>query len=650
VSQRRSERAILLDALRIRTTEEALLALFSAGKIAGTIHTCIGQELSALALCEALAPGDVLLSNHRCHGHYIARFGEIRTLIAELLGKPSGVCRGFGGSQHLHREGFFSSGIQGGQTPSAVGMALAMQRSGRSEIVVACMGDGTLGEGVVYESFNLASKLGVPLLYLLEDNLYAQSTSQAETLAGSIEGRARAFDLDYFCGSTFELDRLRGAADAAVRHVRERRRPAMLHVRTYRLAPHSKGDDNRQAAEIASHLERDLVHRLLGGAGSDEELGTAVRAVQKEVQDAVAEALAEPAAHRIEVQARRNEVAPGASATAPLAKSLVVKEINRALHDLMESQPDAFLLGEDVRDPYGGAFKVSRGLSTRFPDRVINMPISEAAIVGVALGVALNGSSAIAEIMFGDFLGLAFDQIVNHAAKSHAMYGKTLRVPLIVRTPMGGRRGYGATHSQSIEKHFLGAPGLDVYMLHPHVDSYAFYTTLGAHIERASLVIENKLLYGTDPSHLDLDGYHLSHTTECYPTTRLSADRTHDVTAVCFGGIGLELEKAMKRLSADEIFVDVYYPLAITGCDVSAIAESAQSTGRLVFLEEGSHSGGLSAEYLRRILSAWRSDTLPKLRFVAASDCPIPAAAHLEQQVLPGMEEIYAAIVDLYDE
>ncbi len=128
----------------------------------------------------------------------------------------------------------------------------------------------------------------------------------------------------------------------------------------------------------------------------------------------------------------------------------------------MEKDERVYVLGEDILDPYGGAFKVTRGLSTKFPNRVLTTPISEAAIVGVSNGMALRGLRPVAEIMFGDFVTLTADQLVNHASKFRWMYNDQVRVPIVVRAPMGGRRGYGPTHSQSLEKMFLGVPGLKV--------------------------------------------------------------------------------------------------------------------------------------------------------------------------------------------
>lgn len=138
----------------------------------------------------------------------------------------------------------------------------------------------------------------------------------------------------------------------------------------------------------------------------------------------------------------------------------VLDSLNAALHGCLEADDSVVVLGEDILDPYGGAFKVTRGLSSAFPDRVVTTPVSEAGIVGLANGMALRGLRPVVEVMFGDFTTLVADQLINHAAKFAAMYGHRVSVPLVVRTPMGGRRGYGPTHSQTLEKLFLGVPGL----------------------------------------------------------------------------------------------------------------------------------------------------------------------------------------------
>ena len=198
VTDRANETVSLADyetAFLIREVETRLLSLFSEGKLNGTVHTCIGQEWSGVAVARHLVPGDEICSNHRGHGHFLARTGDVAGLIAEVMGRQSGVVSGRGGSQHLKADGFFSNGIQGGMVPVGAGLAWAKKASGTGNIVIVFIGDGTLGEGTLYETLNIASRHDLPLLIVLENNLYAQSTSQRQTLAGDILSRAESFGI-----------------------------------------------------------------------------------------------------------------------------------------------------------------------------------------------------------------------------------------------------------------------------------------------------------------------------------------------------------------------------------------------------------------------------------------------------------------------
>ena len=638
-----------LTAYKIRRVEESLLEEFATGNIAGTIHTCIGQEFIGIAVSESLRETDVVISNHRCHGHYISRFGEIRSLVAELFGKPSGVCRGFGGSQHLHRPGFYSSGIQGGMVPSALGLALVEKRRGEGNIVVVYLGDGTFGQGVVYEGLNLAALWGLPVLFVVENNHYAQSTKQEQTLAGTFENRAKAFHLDYLAASTFEPETLMGQAKRAVERVRNGGCPVLLEIETYRLSPHSKGDDTRDPDEIQAYREKDPLNRFLVEARTSLSLESALKEIDDEIRSTL---------DCVRKEEDSITIAVSLASTPELGFSRVevghypkqARALNVAFHEAFREDPEILFFGEDIQDPYGGAFKVSRGLSEKFPGRVLNMPISEASIVGTALGVALSEKTAIAEIMFGDFLALAFDQIVNHAGKFHSMFGREIRVPLIIRTPMGGGRGYGPTHSQSLEKHFVGAPGVDVYVVHPRVDIETFYRHLLKHVRRTAVVIENKLLYGCSRSDVLPEGYELHESEGEYPVSRLlPAGVSPDVTVVSIGGVGLSLESAMRRLNEEEVYLDVFYPLRMDFRELGVLRSSLGNTGKLLVLEEGTQTLNLASEYAKRLVSGMEGQRAPICRSLSALDLPLPSAKYLESQVVPGTESIIREVLELYD-
>jgi acetoin:2,6-dichlorophenolindophenol oxidoreductase subunit alpha len=234
----------------IRYFEERLLELFDQGAVAGTTHASVGQEADSVGVMEHLLPDDDVFSNHRCHGHYLAHTGDARGLMAEIMGKPEGVCGGIGGSQHLASAHFKSNGVQGGIVPAAAGIALAHQLARRDSISVAFIGDGTLGEGVVYETMNLASLWDLPLLVVVEDNGWAQSTPKSANLAGDVEARFTAFGLSVEQIDSTDVRQIGLVARRAVDRVRTERKPCVLIIHTYRLCHHSKNDDNRPAAEV----------------------------------------------------------------------------------------------------------------------------------------------------------------------------------------------------------------------------------------------------------------------------------------------------------------------------------------------------------------------------------------------------------------
>lgn len=271
----------------IRRFEETLLDLFAAGKVAGTTHTCIGQEADGVGVISCLEPErDVVVSNHRCHGHYLAFTGDVDGLLAEVMGRVTGVCGGKGGSQHLHRGNFYSNGVQGSIVPVATGIALAEKLKGSGAVVTVFLGDGTLGQGVVYEDLNMAALWDLPLLFVVENNHYAQTTPAELAVAGSIPARAAAFGIDTADVRTTDVLRVHEEAARAVEAVRRSGRPYFLVLDTYRLAPHSKGDEIRDPAEIAAASERDPLRVVADRLDPDR-----AAAIADEAERRIAEAL-----------------------------------------------------------------------------------------------------------------------------------------------------------------------------------------------------------------------------------------------------------------------------------------------------------------------------------------------------------------------
>ena len=335
--------------------------------------------------------------------------------------------------------------------------------------------------------------------------------------------------------------------------------------------------------------------------------------------------------------------------------STVLKSLNAALQRAMQADERVILMGEDILDPYGGAFKVAQGLSTAFPERVLSSPISEAGIVGIGAGMALRGLRPVVEIMFGDFITLAADQLVNHIAKFRWMYNDQVRVPLVIRLPMGGRRGYGPTHSQTLEKLFLGVPGLKVLapcalqMANGQED--AGQLLLDAILDDDPVIfIENKLLYLAKlqtPTLLPDFEWEIASPSAVYPTYKLIIKGAPPacLTIVAYGHMAeLAREAVLKLAYEDEIFSELVIPTQLAPFDLpmQPILESAGRTQRLLIVEEGTFSLGWGAEILARAAENLGAK-LNASRRVAAQEIPVPASSVLEESALPGVADILQA-------
>jgi 2-oxoisovalerate dehydrogenase E1 component len=559
------------------------------------------------------------------------------------MGRETGICRGRGGSQHIFDANFFSNGIQGGIIPVAAGIAYSKKLRSANEIAVVFIGDGTLGEGALYESLNIASVWGLPLLIVLENNLYAQSTSQVQTLSGDIEARAGAFGIRTMKGDTWAPVKLTETMAEAVGFVRSERRPLFFRVDTYRLMAHSKSDDNRDPAEVARYWERDLLHRA---AKQFPEIMAPIEAALLAKLDAAVD------------EAERSPMSslPAPPPEEPLAVwtetvfsggERVVNRINAGLRQALERDDRIILLGEDIEAPYGGAFKATKDLSQLYPGRVLNTPISELAITGIANGLALSGFRPVLEIMFGDFIMLASDQFINHAAKFEFMYAGQVRTPLVVRTPMGGKRGYGPTHSQSLEKHLLGVPGTRVLALHHRFDPATVYDRLlGDDVPiLPTLVIENKILYGEKASTDAVEGYKWFHSNHDFPVSYLRADAQPDATVVCYGGMLLDVEKAVDRLFIEhDLVVEVICLMQLYPLQRNSLLPLVQRSAKLLLVEEGHGFCGLSAQLMA---SFYEMDPSLIMRRVYSLPQHIPSARPLELSVLPNVDRIVAETLEL---
>jgi 2-oxoisovalerate dehydrogenase E1 component len=647
--------------LTIRKFEETLLDLFTQGKLYGTTHTSMGQEATAVASMSHISEGDIVFSNHRCHGHFIAYGGSIESLFAEVMGRKDGPCVGRGGSQHLCYNKFYTNGIQGGIVPNATGAAFSQKLLNTGGIGVVFLGDGTLGQGIVYESLNFASLFNIPILFIVEDNKYAMTTPSINAVAGSMVDRARAFGIESDEIESNDVLDLYNLFEKRFDYVRSSQRPFFQVVHTYRLGPHSKGDDFRDKYEINQWKKKDplvIAQRYIDNKKWEQ--------ISIEVDDEIKKAVEKASLSPYE-DFNKVEKDMGISI---LSKKSVnhdsifnvnkqvrgVEAINNALNNILEVENTAVLMGEDILDPYGGAFKVTKGLSTKFPEHLINTPISEAAMVGIATGMAMHGIKPILEIMFGDFLTLGMDQILNHASKYRWMYNNKVKVPLIIRTPMGGRRGYGPTHSQSIEKIFMGIPGLTIIAQSNLYDSGELLKRAFFNSEDPVIFIENKALYSEHVYSVNngrVEAFFLRMSDGMFPTFHLSLDdfSPADAVIITYGGnLNIAMEAARTLFIEDEITVDIIVTSLVSPIPIHEIISCIGECDIIATLEEGTMTHGWGSEILSQIVNDKVSQNNRRFIKFASADCPIPSNHSLENDLMPKVENIITNIRRLKNE
>ncbi len=636
-------------ALLIRRIEDKFLELFDQGKMNGTVHTCNGQEFSGIAFSAALCKDDFIFSNHRCHGHYIAHTGDVSGLILELMGKESGTCAGIGSSQHLCTENFYSNGLQGGGVPVAAGIALSFKKQQKNTIGVVFIGDGTFGEGVVYETLNLISLLSIPLLIVCENNQYAQSTKLSHNLAGDILARVEAFDIEVFHSNTWELDDLFNDSNKSIEFVRKGK-PAFHLVDTYRLNHHSKSDDNRDVDEVAKYVKIDPLNIF-----KDKNTDLYNKMLLKIDNDI--SKIVKKAAKSVELSGDKYYVSRKLEFSRKYVvlddiDDRVVNRINLFFHESIKTDKSIIFIGEDVLSPYGGAFKVAKGLSEKYPENVISTPISEQAISGLSNGLALGGYRPYLEIMFGDFITLAMDQIINHASKFHHMYNKQVVCPVVIRTPMGGGRGYGPTHSQTLDKILVGIDNVSVIALNAFIDPKKIYDEIYNNESHPVIVIENKVDYGRFVGNQKIDFYSIERSLDIYPIVRCTPiNNTPTLTLVSYGGIAVDVMDALHDIfKYTELIPELIILSKISHLDATPILDSVKTTKRIITIEEGGKNFGIGAEIISQVNEFLGADVILSKR-IGAKPVPIPSARSTEDWVLPNTtiaSDILKEITDDY--
>lgn len=635
--------------LRIRRFDERTVELFNEGLVKGTAHSYVGEEAVATAVCAHLTTDDSIISNHRGHGHCIAKGARLDLMMAELMGREDGYCRGLGGSMHiaaLDMNILGANGIVGAGVPIGAGAALANKLRKNDKVVVSFFGDGAANQGVVHETMNLAAVWKLPLIFVCENNKYALSTDNTRTTAGEgVAARAPAYGIPAARVDGNDLVAVYHAVGEAVARARRGEGPSCVEAVTYRWGGHSMRANlpsYRTKEEELEWMEKDPVarveRRLVEAAVGELELKEIRRRVEGEMEAAVAYGTESPEP-TVEVM-EAAVYAPHATAPEPASRAgqemTFVEALNGALHGEMARDERVFLMGEDV-GLIGGIFQVTRGLRDRFgEDRVRDTPISEPSFVGMGVGAAVAGLRPIVEIQIWDFIAMTMDQVVNQAAKIRYMLGGRPTVPLVIRGPQGGGIRLAAQHSQSLEAWFCHVPGLVVIAPSTPYDAKGL---LAAAIRDDNPVIflEHKMLYPTK-GEVPVGDYVI-------PIGRADIKRAGtDVTVVATQMMVPRALQVAGDLAQEGISVEVVDPRTLVPLDEDTILASVAKTNRLVIVHEAVKRGGFGGE-IAALVSEKGLDLLdaPIVR-VGARNVPMPYNDKLELQTIPSRESITAAI------
>ena len=646
----------------IRAFEERVSDLYRDGEIPGFVHLSIGQEASAVGACWPLAETDVITSSHRGHGHCLAKGLPPEPMMAELFARATGTNKGLGGSMHIADPDlgiFGANGIVAAGVPIAAGAALTARLRDQRDVVVSFFGDGAVAQGAFHEAANLAALWKLPMVLFCENNGYAEFSPAADQHPVPLRTRAAGYGLEFVFADGNDVEAVAVAMSQIVRRIRDGAGPVFVEAQTYRWHGHYEGDPERyrSADELAQwQADRDPVavaRARLAARGVDSpaldqidaEIGTRIEAAVTAAREAPEPDFAtaracvyapRPSVADPEEPAVDGEAVGEADGEAEVFRTM--DAVRLALEHELASDPDVFLAGVDVGKG-GNVFALTRGLYDRWPHRLLDTPISETAVTGLGVGAAMAGMRPVVELMYLDFLGVCFDQILNQAAKLRFMTGGKARMALTIRTQFGGGRSSGSQHSQSLEAILAHIPGLTVVMPSTPADTYGL---LRAAIRDPNPVvfIENRQLYGAKGPRPPAD--------HILPIGKAKIVRPgRDATIVSVSRMVRESVAAAEALAHRGISAEVIDLRTVAPLDKQTVLESLSRTSRLLIAHEGVTDFGIGAELAA--LAAWEGFWMldAPVRRVAPPPTPSPYAPSLEKQWLPDRHDIERAVAEL---
>lgn len=645
--------------LRVYYLEERIKTFVRAGKV--SFHASSrGHEKVQIAMSYLLQPGkDWFFPYYREKALMVGLGMPLRDIFLHMLSKaddPSGGGRNM--SEHFSSRELrvvSPTACTGTQFLPAVGMARAIRDDGRDEIVYVSSGEGATSEGEFFEALNWAVREQLPVFFLIQNNGYAISVPQEIQTGSDVEDISRGFDM-----RTIQVDGTRftdmyNDLKPLIAEMRQGGGPRLVEAHVVRLDSHSSSDDQskyRSQAELDAIVKEDpLAHTagvLLNKGILEEE---DIRRLHQEIKDEVERAAsdAESAADPAPESAVHHIVSgwspvTGTTPFTPLSKEPVtmVEAINHGLREEMERDPRIIMWGEDVADPKGGVFGVTRGLGVTFPGRVVNSPLAEASIVGVAQGLSIGGWKPVVEIQFGDYSFPGYMQMRNEIPTLRWRSGGVWSCPMVVRIAVGGYIRGGPFHSQCIEALYAHTPGWHIAYPSNAADAKGLIKT-ACRMKDPVLFLEHKGLYRQvyskapePPADWLLP----------FGQARVAREGT-DLTAITWGSGVIRCERAADALKEEGISVEVIDLRTIVPWDRESVLASVRRTGKAIVVHEAIMTGGFGGEIASFIASEAFEHLDGPVKRVAAKDSFVPYAPLLESYVLPSQDEITSAIREL---
>ncbi len=540
----------------------------------------------------------------------------------------------------------------GTQYLNAVGAAKALRQDGSDAIAYVSSGEGTTSEGEFFEALNWAAREKLPVLFVIQNNGYAISVSQATQHVAEIHRIARGFGMP-----TYDLDGtwyepMYQTVPPVIERIRKGHGPALIEGQVIRLDPHSSSDDQkkyRSEEELREQVERDpilqtekyLVKKKIFGKQQLEEIRAEIQAeVNRAADEADAAPPPDPATAMLGIhespQSFFPETAPRAVSDQPIS---MWEGINHALHEEMERNPKIVMWGEDIADPKGGVFGVTKGLTTAFPDRVANSALAEASIIGIGCGMAILGYKPIVEIQFADYIWPGFLQLRDEVPTVRWRSAGVWTCPMVVRVACGGYIKGGPWHSTNIETMFAHTPGW--YVVYPSsADDAKGLMKTAARASDPVLFLEHKGLYRRHQARAaEPDADYLIP----FGKARLRREGT-DLTVVTWGSTVYLVLEVAEQMAAQGKSLEVIDLRTIAPWDAEAVFASVRKTNRLLIAHEDSLTMGFGAEIAARVAQDCFESLDAPIARVAAKDCFVPSAPSLEAVVLPSTDDVRAAI------